>query len=118
MGEDGNLRNTELFLMMLCASVAAFLTVTGARFIFTVRRTQLIGGSAAAYCLFVLLVLENALTHGVSAFAETVMWLPIMVMFGIPFMAPTVTLAWCGSFLAIRINEGKPGQHARQVSSA
>ena len=73
--------------MMLFASVVAFVVVTGTRFLLVTRNRQLVVGTAATYVALVLLVLARALVHGDGALAEAVMWLPIMVMFGVPIVS-------------------------------
>jgi hypothetical protein len=98
--EDGNLRNPGLFLAMFIASVTSFavFSITKKLPSFT---SQLIAGIMGSYLVFFGLVFAIAIITGATA--ETIMWSPIIVLFGIPFMAPLVGLSWLSSTLIFGI---------------
>jgi hypothetical protein len=100
--EDGNLRNPGLFLAMFIASVTSFAVFSLTKKLpsFT---SQLIAGILGSYLAFLGLVFLIAAITGDTA--ETIMWTPIIVLFGIPFMAPLVGLSWLSSVLIFGIKK-------------
>ena len=94
--KDGNLRNPGLFLAMLIASVTCFAVFSLTKKLPSFM-PQLIAGIIGSYIALIGLVFFRAAIIG--EIAETIMWSPIIVLFGIPFMAPLVGLSWLGSTL-------------------
>jgi hypothetical protein len=94
--EDGNLLNPHVFLAMLIASVTSFLVFSLAKKI-PFFLVQIIVGIGVSYLAFLgVIFLIAAIT---DEMAETIMWMPIMILVGIPNMAPLVGLSWLGSTL-------------------
>ncbi len=86
--------NPGLFIAMLAASVTSF-TVFSVSKHMPSYRTQLIIGVLGSYFAFLGLVFLVAMLQG--EIAETYMWTPIILLCGIPFMAPLVGLSWVSS---------------------
>ena len=94
--EDGNLRTHGLFRAMLIASVTCFAVFSLTKKLPSFM-SQLIAGIIGSYIALIGLVFFRAAIIG--EIAETIMWSPIIVLFGIPFMAPLVGLSWLSSTL-------------------
>jgi hypothetical protein len=100
--KDGNLRNPGLFLAMLIASVTCFAVFSLTKKLPSFM-SQLIAGIIGSYIALIGLVFFRAAIIG--EIAETIMWSPIIVLFGIPFMAPLVGLSWLSSTLIFGIKK-------------
>ena len=94
--EDGNMRNPGLFLAMLAAAVTSFVVASVTKRLPSFR-AQLIAGIGGSYLALLGLLFFVAAIQG--KVAETLMWTPVILLFGLPFMAPLVGLAWLGSTL-------------------
>jgi len=102
--EDGNLRNPRLYLAMLIASVTSFAVFSFAKKLPSFK-IQIIAGIGGSYFAFFVLVLLVAAIMG--EIAEFIMWSVIIVLFGIPFMAPLVGLSWLSSTLVFGMKKNK-----------
>jgi hypothetical protein len=97
MSEDRNLCNPSLFAMMLLAAVISFTTFAACRILFSAKGKRLLIGVIASYAaMFILLVVATGITGDI---AETMMWMPIILLFGIPYMTPLIGMSWLGSVL-------------------
>lgn len=95
--EDGELWHPELFVTMLVAAGVSFATFVACRRLTRdVQRHFLLGAAASYAVLFCLLLIGSAVS---GCLAEMVMWLLVIVIFGIPFFSPMIGLAWLGCFL-------------------
>ena len=104
--EDGNIWNFSLFAMMLAAAIASFVAFVACRIMFGTKGKRLFIGVIASYLvMLILLVAASSVTGDI---AETIMWMPIIFLFGIPYMAPLVGMSWLGSVLVIGNEKGKP----------
>ncbi len=106
--EDGNLRNPALFATILVAASISLAVFGVCRLLFTTALKRLFIGAIASYVALLLFLLVAARITG--DLAETTMWMPIILLFGIPFMAPLVGMSWLGSILIFgkRNNETEP----------
>lgn len=100
--EDGNMRNPGLFLMMLIASVISFAIFSLAKKLPSLI-TQLIAGIFGSYIAIFGLFFLLAAIKGTEA--EFIMWSPIIIIFGIPWLAPLVAMSWLSSILVFGINK-------------
>ena len=89
--EDGNTSNPALFFAMLIAALTSFAVFSITKKIPSFR-AQLIAGFGGSYLALLGLVFLAAAIHGETA--DTFMWTPIILLFGIPYMAPLVGLSW------------------------
>lgn len=106
MSEDGNLFNPVLFGLMAVAAVTAFFVFAVSRRLSSSSVGQFAVGVLGCYASFLaLLVIALALT---GEAAEALMWMPVTVFFGIPFMAPLVVMAWLGSVLVFAAKNNLP----------
>lgn len=97
MSEDGNLWDIVLFSMMLLAAVVSFVCFAVSRYLFSTKGKRVIAGIFASYtAMLVLLVVSAVITSDLS---ETMMWMPVILIFGIPFMAPLIGISFLGSTL-------------------
>ena len=109
MSEDGNLWNIHLFSMMLIASVLSFAVFIASRFLFVSKSKWIIAGIFFSYSsILALLITVSAITGDLS---ETIMWMPVILMFGIPYMAPLVGIALLGNMLIFEDKIKKPEQN-------
>jgi len=97
-GKDGNLLNASLMLAMLFAASVSFLVFALCRYIFptSLLLQQVIGWSGSYVSFLLLAILVSAMQGNLP---ETIMWLPIIVLFGIPFMAPLIGMSWLATHL-------------------
>lgn len=95
--EDGDLWNPGLFGMILVAAVTSFLLFVASRNLAFTARRGFFAGAIASYVSFFVLITVGAALHG--QLAETLMWTPVILLFGIPFMAPLVVMSWIGARL-------------------
>ena len=98
----GNFKDPTLFMTMLAAAATSFAVFSCSKLIPSYR-AQLISGILGSYCAFLGLVFLWAAIKG--DFAETYMWTPIIILFGIPFMAPMVALSWLASTLVFGLRK-------------
>ena len=106
--EDGNIWNVSLFAMMLAAAIASFVTFVACRIMLTTKGKRLFIGVIASYLVMLILLL---VASGVTGdIAETMMWMPVILLFGIPYMAPLVGMSWLGSVLVFGNEKGEPEQ--------
>lgn len=97
--EDGNLWNPSLFFMMITAAITSFGAFAVCRFVLDGTVKRLVAGTIVSYAAILIILLAAA---GVTGdLAETMMWMPIILLFGIPFMAPLVTMSGLGSVLVL-----------------
>lgn len=88
---EGRLLPVYLYLILLTAaasSCAIFVILFRSRIAF---RSAVMLGVPLSYAIFVAAVLSTAGFSG--NLPETLMWLPVMVLFGVPVMLPLVLLA-------------------------
>ena len=98
----GILLSPEVFCVMVafsCASSAAF---TVARRIPS-PTARILAGIAGSYLAILAIVFVFAAIK--DEIAESLLWLPAMLVFGTPLMAPLVGLSWLGSTLVARAKE-------------
>ena len=104
--EDGNLWNLQLFVMMLAAAITSFVAFAVCRLLVDGTVKRLVVGAIASYAAILALLLVAA---GVTGdVAETLMWMPVIILFGIPFLAPLVGMSALGSVLMFGNEERKP----------
>ncbi|HOU60098.1 MAG TPA: hypothetical protein PLS59_11715 [Kiritimatiellia bacterium] len=104
MSEDGNLWNLQLFVMMLIAAITSFTAFAACRFFLDGTIKRFIIGAIASYAAILILLLAAAGITG--EFSEVIMWIPVILLFGVPFMAPLVIMSGVGSLLVM--GNGKP----------
>jgi len=92
-----NLLDPSFFLGMMVASSASYVVFSAAKLIpsHTAQLLTGIGGSYFALIGLVFLVVFK------GDIAEFMLWLPVVIVFGIPFMAPLIGLSWLGSTLVL-----------------
>jgi len=96
----GLLLSPKVFSFMLVFSCTSFA-------IFCVTKNmpsplpQLAAGIGSSYLAFLGIVFIFAAIK--DEVAEAILWLPAMLLFGIPLMAPLVGLSWLGSTLVSRV---------------
>ena len=95
--KDGNLWNPGLFEMMVVAAITSFLIFAVCRHLLSTAKKRLIAGVIGSYAAFLVVLTVGAGLHG--QLAETLMWMPVILLFGIPFMAPLVGMSWLGTRL-------------------
>ena len=96
---NGNIINPVLFIMMVIAGGISFLIFAICRWSFSSLLTQVLIGTTGCYTSFILLIVIVSAIR--DELPETVMWMPIMLLFGIPYMAPLVGMTCLGSCLII-----------------
>lgn len=90
INEDGDLANVALFKDLLFAATIATLIFCACRFLVTEGRAKFLGTALSYLTWASFLLLRD---HG----AETLMWLPVIVMFGVLFTAPILVGSWYAS---------------------
>jgi hypothetical protein len=91
MNEDGNLWNGGLFVGVLLAAVVATAVFGACRRFLSSRWARIVTGVSITYCIWLAILLVGD--------PESGMWLPVIVIFGIPFTAPVLIGAWFSSDL-------------------
>jgi len=91
MNEDGNLWNGALFVGVLLAAVVATAVFCGCRRFLSSRWARVLIGVSIIYCVWLAILLIGD--------PESGMWLPVIIIFGIPFTAPVLIAAWFSSGL-------------------
>lgn len=94
----GILLNPLVFSFMLAFSCTAFVAFSVTRRIPS-PLARPIAGIGVSYLGFALVLLAFAAIKG--EVAEFMKWLPGMIVFGIPMMAPLVGISWLGSARAL-----------------
>jgi hypothetical protein len=89
--EDGNLLNPALFLLLSGATLIATAAFCAARHFFSTSWIKVTVGVAGSYCAWLIILLASG--------PETAMWLPVIILVGVPFTAPVLIGAWVGSGL-------------------
>jgi hypothetical protein len=88
MNEDGNLLNQRLFVFVLIAAlISTFLFVVCRRVLSRSIHAALFGTALSYVAWLAILMTEPS----------TLMWLPVIVLFGIPFTLPVLLGSWCAS---------------------
>lgn len=96
---DGLVPPSFVFTLLI-ATVISFLIFSACRRIWRNRSSvALVIGTLCSYLTFGALVLSLAAAGGERELAEAYMWMPVWILFGIPFMAPIVGSSWAGSIL-------------------
>ena len=96
LGKGRTSPHPALLAGMAVAAATSFLVFTACRALPPGARRGVIG-AAASYGAF--LVLLSAAASAQGTMAETLMWMPVIVLVGIPYMAPLVAMTWLGSVL-------------------
>lgn len=109
--EDGNLWNLQLFAMMLAAATISFGTFAVCRLFLDGTVKRLAVGAIASYAAILMFLLVASRITG--DLAETMMWMPVILLFGIPFMAPLVAMSGVGSVLVFGDGKTRPEQGAQ-----
>jgi hypothetical protein len=65
-------------------------------------------GTTGTYTILLLVVLGS--TPFTKEGNEVIMWLPIIVLFGLFYMAPLIAMSWIGCELVSRVVPPKPEQ--------
>lgn len=92
---DGNLWDLWHFSVILGAALVCFIVFSVCRLIRGIGKgMRLLLGTVINYALLLLGLFAMAWIDGVIY--EIGMWLPVIVIFGIPFFAPTVLMSWFG----------------------
>lgn len=84
--------------MMIVAAIASFTVFAVCRWLFSTGTKHRLFGVILSYVVLTVLYLVVGAIEG--NLDESIMWLPIALMFGVPFMAPLIFMAWLGSVLA------------------
>jgi hypothetical protein len=105
MSEDGNLWNNTLFSMMLLAAIASFVSFSASRYIFDSSKKRIVVGIIISYgAMLVLLIFFSYLKGDLP---ETIMWMPIIIIFGVLYMSPLLGLSFLASILIFGNNKKK-----------
>ena len=89
--------DARLLAVMSVATCVAFAAFSIFRFAFRHLAVQLTLGALASYLVFFSAPLVSDLCTGNPG--EALMWMPVIVLFGIPCMAPLVAMAGLGAIL-------------------
>ena len=81
--------------MMLIAAVISFIAFSTTRYIFKSNIKRIIAGIIASYVAMLLILVVVSSIAG--EIAETLMWMPIILMFGAVYMAPLIGISLLGS---------------------
>ncbi len=92
--------NPWLLGTMALAAIVSFVNFSLSRFVPTVIGGMLAGVAGSYASFFVLFFLFVGL-HGPMALYEAIMWLPIITLFGVPYMAPLVGMTWLATTLLL-----------------
>ena len=103
-----NLLDPSFFLGMMIASSASFVVFSAAKLIPS-PTAQLLTGIGGSYLAFIGLVFLAVFKGEI---AEFTLWLPGVIVFGIPFMAPLVGLSWLGSTLVFGVKKRRAPNEA------
>ena len=106
MSEDGNIYNKKLLVMMLIAAVISFIAFSTTRYIFKSNIKRIIAGIIASYAAMLLILVVASSIAG--EIAETLMWMPIILMFGAVYMAPLIGISLLGSVLVFGYEKETP----------
>ena len=98
MNEDGDFFAPGLMVMLLVAAAAAFGVFTFCKRRVQAPKKQFALGCLGCYACFAALLLGGSVVAG--NFPETFMWLPVIVLFGVPFALPLVVGAFLGAAIA------------------
>jgi hypothetical protein len=99
--KKGVLLNPQVFAIMVAFSGASFVVFSVTRNIPS-RLAQVLAGLGGSYLAFLGILFIFAAIKDETA--EALLWLPAMIVFGIPLMAPLVGLSWFASTLAFGRN--------------
>lgn len=100
MSEDGNLWNAALFIGVFVASFVATAVFCACRRFLASRRARVMTGISVIYCIWLVTLLAGD--------PESKMWLPVIVIFGVPFTAPVLIATWFASGLFMSSVATKP----------
>jgi len=95
--KSGILLSPQVFSIMVIFSCTSFVVFSVTKRIPS-SLAKLLAGIGGSYLVFVGILFIFAAIKGETA--EAMMWLPAMMVYGIPLMAPLVGLSWLASTLA------------------
>jgi hypothetical protein len=106
--KDGDLWNLQLFTTVLVAAITSFVVFAGCRLLPGGTANRLVVGAIASYAAILALLLVWV---GVSGeMDETLMWMPVILLVGIPYLAPLVGMSALGSILVFGDRDRQPDQ--------
>jgi hypothetical protein len=94
---SGEFLDPNLSKMMAVAAGVVFLVFAASRWLFQSLAAHLILGCLGSYGSLLALVL--VVSAGQGGLEETRMWMPVILIIGIPYMAPLVGMTWLGTVL-------------------
>jgi hypothetical protein len=95
LGDAGSLQTSnDLILVIVGACVIALVVSWLCRLLAAKTVKHFMLSVAFSYVFYIASVLVFSAVQG--AFAETLMWAPVMLLFGISFMFPATLCAWLG----------------------
>ena len=99
--KKGAVLNPQMFAIMFVFSCAAFVVFSVTKNIQS-RLARVLTGIVGSYLAFLGILFVFAAIKDETA--EALLWLPAMIVFGIPLMVPLVGLSWFASTLAFGRN--------------
>lgn len=88
-----------LLFGMLTAAVISFSIFSACLRLLRSAATAFLIGTLGSYLSFGILVFLTVAAGEQKEFAEAIMWMPLWIAFGVPFMGPLVGCAWVGSIV-------------------
>ena len=103
----------DLFLNVVGAVAIVFLAFALARRLWRQTAWRILFGGMLSYAGLAILAAIGGAVHG--QLAETLMWMPVILLFGIPVMTPLVILVGFATFM-ILVNATVPKPSQKSVS--
>ena len=96
---EGKGNSIELYLIIFIVAIISFVAFLISHVITSIKILQFIIGTTLSYFFMgIALLIATKIT---GDYDETIMWFPIIILFGVPYMAPLVLCAFISKVLII-----------------